>query len=278
MSSAFGGAVPDFIKENILALAQRRLKHEKPFSWNPTANFDINDAEVRAGFEKLLSALVRSIRLTNSEVERCIQDAVFIRTDVLLSPQAALETYLFNPVESLDKKQLLHRLDLFGSDMPFVFRMKAACAASEETVISKLSFALKAKEIAASLYTYQDKATLLQEFDLLVSLFKLEEGLRPRGVDVGLVEEFIAARGLDEYLLCVRKKAQQGKTNWLREDFQDLFEFTMHPSGVGHNTGKTRRADDGQLPKLFFTKRKKDRCFMPSGNINRQDPIPAFKP
>ncbi len=264
-------AVPEFIKENILLLAQRRLKQEKPFSWNPAANFDINDAEVRAGFEKLLSALVHSMRLTRSEVERCIQEAVVVRLDALVRPQAALETYLFNPVDSLDKKLLLRRLDLFGPDMPFVFRMKVACAASEESEISKLSFALKAKEIAASLYSYKDKTTLLQEFDLLINLFKLEEGLLPKGVDVALVEEFIAARGLDDYLVRVRKKAQQGKTKWLREDFQDIFEFSA-PSPA-----KGRKPDNGVLPKIVFSEEEQGPVFHAQREHQPPGPYPSIQ-
>ena len=54
--------IPDYIKEHLLTLAQRRLIQEKPITWNPTANFDINDQEVRICFDRLMAALAPRLR------------------------------------------------------------------------------------------------------------------------------------------------------------------------------------------------------------------------
>jgi hypothetical protein len=268
---------PDYIKENILALAQRRLKQEKPFSWNSTANFDIHDAEVRAGFDKLAAALVRSIRLSRNDVERCVQDALFLRLDVLIRPSSNLEKYVFNPADHLEKRRLLYKLDLVGSDIPFVVRMKDKIVACEEPVISKLVFALISKEIKVFLYSNDSKWALLKDFDLLVNMFQLEESLRPQGVDAGFLEDFLHARGLDEYIPAVQKKIQQGKVNWQHEDFADLFDFNRTPLTPPHVLFKTSHEGDKRLPIVVFPEEKDGPVYRAQREHQPPGPYPSIR-
>jgi hypothetical protein len=273
----FQETVPDYIKENIQALAQRRLKQEKPFSWNTTANFDIHDAEVRAAFDKLMTALIRSIQLTRNDVERCIQDAVCLRFDVLIRPQSVLEKFLFNPTDHQEKRLLLYKLDLVGSDIPFIVRMKDKVIACEDPVVSKLFFALMAKEIIGFLYSYMDKGASLKEFDLLANMFKLEEGLRPKGVDAGLLEVFLTARGLDEYIPVVKKKMQQGKANWLHEDFRDLFDFNRPLTASAYVSSTTNNETENVLPIIVFHEEEKGPVYQAQREHQPPGPYPAIQ-
>jgi hypothetical protein len=143
---------------------------------------------------------------------------------------------------------LLYKLDLIGCDIPVVAQAKKQLSLSEESPLCRPVFRAAMKTIVNALYSYNDKTASVKEFELLVNLFKVEDGLRPKGVDAAVLEPFLLSRGLTELYPRVQKKAQQGKTNWLREDFQDLFEFYLAPAHAGQ--GGARAVNP--LPKIIY--------------------------
>jgi hypothetical protein len=268
-------SLPEFVKENVLAWAHNRLKQEKPFSWNFNANFDVNDAEVRASFEKLLAALTRSIRLSRQEIEKCVRDAVFSRHDILLRPAQTVENLVFNPTDRHEKKNLQFKLDLMGKDIPFVLRCQEQMQSMEEAVISRTSFAVMAQEVKTTLYAGRDHSAVIKEFDLFVQLYKVEEGLRPIGVEAALLEEFLLSRGMEERIPFVKKKVNQGKNQWRREDFEDIFEFSLsqgHPSLAASAQG----TEEFILPKIIFPEEEKGPVYQAQREHQPPGPYPSI--
>lgn len=268
-------SLPEFVKENVLACAHNRLKLEKPFSWNFNANFDVNDVEVRASFEKLLAALTRSIRLSRQEVEKCVRDSVFARHDVLLRPLQAVESLVFNPTDRQEKKYLQFKLELIGKDIPFVLRCQERVQSMDEAVITRSSFAMLTQELKAALYAGKDNQAAIKEFDLFVQLYRLEEGLRPAGVDATLVEEFLTARGLEERVLFVKKKVSQGKQQWRREDFEDIFEFSTSQGHPGPSTS-VHASEEFVLPKIIFPEEEKGPVYHAQREHQPPGPYPSI--
>lgn len=269
--------IPDYIKEHLLTLAQRRLIQEKPITWNPTANFDINDQEVRICFDRLMAALARSIQLPRKELEHCLRAAVDLRFDVLLQPYTALENFLFASSQPPDKKQLLHKFELAGSDMPFVARLKEKVTVADQNNFSRLFFALAAREIVQLSYFSKDKTALMKEFELFTHLFKMECGLRPPGVDTAMVEQFLHNRGLDSFLPLVTKKSQQGKVKWCKEDFQDLFDFHSSSAGSGPVSIRKLTSGDSLLPRIIFQEEEAGPVFHAQRDHQPPGPYPSIQ-
>jgi hypothetical protein len=265
-------SLPEFVKENVLACAHNRLKQEKPFSWNMNANFDVNDAEVRAHFEKLLAALTRSIRLSRQEIEKCVRDAVYSRHDILLRPLQAVENLAFNPTDRHEKKFLQYKLDLMGKDIPFILRCQEKMQNMEETVISRTSFAAMAQEVKTVIYAGRDHSAVIKEFDLFVQLYRVEDGLRPVGVDVTLLEEFLISRGMEERLPFVKKKVNQGKSQWRKEDFEDIFEFSLSQGHAGSANG----SEEFILPKIIFPEEEKGPVYQAQREHQPPGPYPSI--
>ncbi len=270
-------SMPEFAKENIIALAQRRLKQEKPFSWNPTADFDVNDVEVRTSFEKLVASLVRSMRLSHAELEHCLREAVYLRFDVLLKPQSTIEALLFRPAERVDKKIAVYKLDLLGGDLPFILRVKEKINASPENHLSKLVFALMAKEISDALYSCRNKTAAVKDFELLEDLFRLKEELTPKGVDAGLLPDFLHSRGLRELLGQVEKKIQQGKAFWQKQDFQDLFEFAKTTGRPAFAITDLIEEEERLLPRIVFQEEEKGPVYQSQREHQPPGPYPSIQ-
>jgi hypothetical protein len=219
--------LPQFIKDCIFELAHSQFKKQKPLNWNLSADFDINDPDVRTGYENLAIALIRSMKLERIEVEKCIHEAIALRFDLLLKPLECIDCYLFSARSAIEKKLLLQLLQGLGKDIPYIAVLleKLQPANKEEITRAEFSFQLhQAKQVS---YSLKKQEIVLQEFDMLVEICNIDQGFKKKGVEVTMLEEFLVSRGLDYTLSQVHKKGAQGKSHWLTEDLNDLFDFPL---------------------------------------------------
>jgi len=212
--------LPQFVKDSILALAQKHLKAEKPITWNFNANLDFDDEEVKSAGEKLMLALLRSVRFSRSEVDLCISNALKLRFDLLVRPRQTVEALFFKTNDHHDKRILAHSLRKIGHGMPFLEALVEKIEQSEKSSFSREALHLVAEQVQKEIYSDFEEKQLLHEFDLILELFSIDQTLSPQGLSHVVVEEFLSARGLDAAHSVVRRRIAQGKTTWSKEDIR----------------------------------------------------------
>jgi len=265
--------LPQFIKDSILSLAQKHLKVEKPITWNFNANLDFDDEEVKASGERLMLALLRSVRFSRSEVELCLSNALKLRFDLLIRPRQTIEAIFFKTVDHHDRKVLVSSLNKIGHGVPFLEALVKKIEHGEKESFSREAFHVVAEQVQREMYSDFEKKQLLHEYDLVLDLFSIDQALFPKGLSSVVVEEILLARRLDAAHSIVRKKVAQGKTTWSKEDIKDIFTFVLK-AAPSEPVERERLAQPSVIfPKIIFPKEDDD-LRVHRQNIERQPPGP----
>ena len=265
--------LPQFIKDSILALAQKHLKAEKPIAWNFNANLDFDDEEVKTAGERLMLALLRSVRFSRSEVELCISNGLKLRFDLLVRPRQTIEALFFKTNDHHDQKILIHSLNKIGHGLPFLEALLKKIEQSEQESFSREAFHLVAEQVQREMYSDFEKKQLLHEYDLILDLFSIDQMLSPQGLPGVVVEEVLFSRGLDAAHSIVRKKTAQGKTTWLKEDVKDIFTFVLKPTPTDAIQREMLTQPTVVFPKIIFSD-DEETLRIHRHNIERQPPGP----
>ncbi len=265
--------LPQFIKDSILALAQKHLKAEKPIAWNFNANLDFDDEEVKTAGERLMLALLRSVRFSRSEVELCISNGLKLRFDLLVRPRQTIEALFFKTNDHHDQKILIHSLNKIGHGLPFLEALLKKIEQSEQESFSREAFHLVAEQVQREMYSDFEKKQLLHEYDLILDLFSIDQMLSPQGLPGVVVQEVLFSRGLDAAHSIVRKKTAQGKTTWLKEDVKDIFTFVLKPTPTDAIQREMLTQPTVVFPKIIFSD-DEETLRIHRHNIERQPPGP----
>ena len=265
--------LPQFIKDSILALAQKHLKAEKPVAWNFSANLDFDDEEVKTAGERLMLALLRSVRFSRSEVELCISNGLKLRFDLLVRPRQTIEALFFKTNDHHDQKILIHSLNKIGHGLPFLEALLKKIEQSEQESFSREAFHLVAEQVQREMYSDFEKKQLLHEYDLILDLFSIDQMLSPQGLPGVVVQEVLFSRGLDAAHSIVRKKTAQGKTTWLKEDVKDIFTFVLKPTPTDAIQREMLTQPTVVFPKIIFSD-DEETLRIHRHNIERQPPGP----
>lgn len=266
-------ALPQFVKDSVLSLAQKHLKTEKPIAWNFNAQLDFDDEEVKVAGERLMMALLRSVRFSRGEVEQCISNALKLRFDLLVHPRQTIERVFFKSNDRHDRKLLAHSLNKIGHGIPYVDILAKKIEQSEQTLFDREAFVLTSEQSQKELYSDSEKKGLLIEFGLIVDLFSIEKTLSDEGLGTSIVEEFLAARGFSDAVSIVRKKTSQGKAHWHQEDIKDIFTFVLKMPELQVSEAVKTAEKPIKFPKIIFS--DDEEIFrVHRHNIERQPPGP----
>jgi len=239
--------LPPFVKESIIALARKHLKNEKPVLWNFRANIDFDDNEVKFAGEKLMNALLKSVRFERKEVESCILNAVRLRVDLLLKPKQTTKKLLFREDRKVGRKIVLRTLERFGKDIPFLDGLIKEIETKNHEEIDSELFNIFINNVQEKIYQNGSLDSIFVEFDLLVKLLNMDKTLTQQSLSADFLEEFFLARGLHDAVKTVQKKRLQGKKKWLREDIEDIFKFILRQKEL-----KESRQINFTLPRIIF--------------------------
>ena len=264
-------SLPQFVKDSIIALAKKKLKAEKPISWNFSAGIDFDDDEVRIAGEKLLHALLKNVRLERKEVENCFHDAVRLQFDLLLRPIQSVETIFFHDSEKYEKSKFISFLEKTAK-LPFIQKLIEETNKSDFPLVDRLNYKVLSQQVQEGMYSCHHKEFLFKEFRLLLDLFSIDRSIVPNYVDVVYIEEFLISRGLFDALNLVKKKSMEGKKRWLREDFEEIFTFLLKEPGKNGKNSHDNILPQNGLPKIIYND---DFAFMVHRQkIERQPPGP----
>lgn len=265
--------LPSFIKDHLLSLARKKLKTEKPISWNFQANIDFDDNEVKSAFEQLLPALIKSVRLQKREIISGIQTSVELRIDLLVQCRLAIESHYFKDNEPVDGTTLARSIKKIGTGIPYFLRLAEKIDQQNSASISRFNFNILARDLIKNIYSDPEQQSLLQEFNLLLNLYQIDESLYQKGIETPIVEAFLASRELQDARRVVRKKASQGKSHWVLEDIKDIFTFVLKTTEVELDDDETVLEEQSTLPKIIYSDDDKQ-LIIKKQKIEKQPPGP----
>ncbi len=243
--------MPPFINDQILLLARKHLKTQKPMSWNFNADIDFDDQDVKISFEKMVVALIKAVRMQREEVEACILTAVDQRIDLLVNPAKTLVRLFFshsvepNPVSMA---KLLHKI---SDGYPLLDHLAETLGEIKEPSLQENEFRETIRSYLQKRVISHDDTEVIREFDLLLDLYTIDSTSLARGIEHKVVEEFFYSREHEPAVEVIRKKGKQGKTHWLREDMEDLFTFVLPQNGKTTLPIDRPKAKN-QLPRIIF--------------------------
>ena len=245
-------STPDFIKESIVVLAKKHLKAERPVSWNFHASIDFDNEDVKTASDKLMLALLKSVRLERKEIEKCIILSVTTHFDLLIHPFQTLERVYFKNGEAYDRNSFEKSLPKLGQNVPFVIKLVSEVRNSDYPQINLSNFRIICNRIRQNIYSPATDKYILEEFELLRSFLALDDTLGNGHVDAVYIEEFFKSRGLAEAAEYIQKKKTNGKTSWDREDIKDIYTFALNNADRCHIVSEIDLNNETTAPKIVF--------------------------
>jgi hypothetical protein len=243
--------LPQFVKDNIVTLAKKKLKAEKPVLWNFQAGVDFDDNEVKAAGEKLLQALLKNVRLEKQDLEHCINNAVRIQFDLLMAPIQTVEKIFFRDAERYEKPLFIRSVEKTSRIVPFVANLIREVSCSDFPYIDRINYKVIAKKVKDFLYNNHNYEEVVKEFRLLQELLTIDKMDAVNDVETFYLEEFLLSRGLQDAVNIVRKKNLEGKSCWQLEDFEGIFILLLkEPPANGKETQKI--PFESVFPKIIY--------------------------
>ena len=224
--------LPQFVKDSIVSLARKRLKAEKPISWNFDASIDFDDVDVKEAGERLMLALLKSVRLDREEVKLCIHNSIKIRFDLLIRPIQTLEAVFFKTTDRFEKNVFIRSVEKIGADIPLIEKLVKEVELSDFTEIDRLNYKIISQKVLKEVYSNCHLEYLLKEFKLLQKLFSFESSSENNYIDVKYVYAFLISRGLEQAASVVKTKSEYGKNQWLLEDIKAIFVLLLDEAEI----------------------------------------------
>ncbi|MBD3376774.1 hypothetical protein GF406_17185 [candidate division KSB1 bacterium] len=207
------------------------------------------------------------------EIVNSIQTTVELRIDLLVQCRHAIESYYFKDNEPVDGTTLARSIKKIGTGIPYFLKLAEKIDQQNSSSISRFNFNILARDLIKNIYSDPEQQSLLQEFNLLLNLYQIDESLYQKGIETAIVEAFLASRELEDARRVVRKKASQGKSHWVLEDIKDIFTFVLKTTELELDDDETVMEEPSTLPKIIYSDDDKQ-LIVKKQKIEKQPPGP----